>query len=221
VVLGGDGSFRAMEIFTGEFDIAAVGIPTTIDNDIYGTDVCLGVDTALEVIKSATDNIRDTASTLRRAFVVETMGRECGYLAAVSAITSGAEVCVIPELAFDKERATKSLREQLKRGRRYILAIVAEGSRKRDEIARWLEEDLGMETRVTVLGHIQRGGNPSVQDRLLAFGFAVEAVDRVLEKKSGAVGYKKGTFSLYDFRLVSENRYEIDPEILKLLKFLV
>jgi len=220
VVLGGDGSFRAMEIFTGEFDIAAVGIPTTIDNDIYGTDVCLGVDTALEVIKSATDNIRDTASTLRRAFVVETMGRECGYLAAVSAITSGAEVCVIPELAFDLAAATRSLKAQIERGRRYILAIVAEGSRKRDDVARWLEEDLGMETRVTVLGHIQRGGNPSVQDRLLAFGFAVEAVDRVLEKKSGVVGYKRGEFYFYDFRLVSENRYEIDPEILKLLKFL-
>ncbi|MRI58680.1 MAG: 6-phosphofructokinase, partial [Epsilonproteobacteria bacterium] len=221
VVMGGDGSFRGMELFCKEFDIAFVGIPTTIDNDIYGTDLSLGVDTALNVIKDAVDKIRDTASTFSRAFVVETMGRECGYLAAVSAITSGAEVCVIPEVEFDKKVATKILKEQIQKGRSYVLAIVAEGTKRTQEIAKWCEEDLGMETRVTVLGHIQRGGSPTVKDRLLGFGFAVEALQALARGERSAVAvYRKGRFETLPLEEVLSHTYSIDPEILSLLNFI-
>ena len=130
VVLGGDGSFRAMDIFSSEFDVNFVGIPSTIDNDIYGTEYCLGVDTALNVIRDALDKIRDTASSFSRAFIVEVMGRDCGYLAVVSAMISGAEICVIPEVDFKKEPIEERLQQEIKDGRNYILAIVSEGSKK-------------------------------------------------------------------------------------------
>ena len=107
VVLGGDGTFRAMQKLSSEFDINFVGVPSTIDNDIYGTEYCLGVDTALNVIRDALDKIRDTASSFNRAFLVEVMGRDCGYLAIASAIVSGAEICVIPEIEFKKDSLEK------------------------------------------------------------------------------------------------------------------
>ena len=220
IVMGGDGSFRALDVFRQEFDIDFMGIPTTIDNDIHGTDLCLGVDTALNVIRDAVDKIRDTASTFARAFVIETMGRECGYLAAVSAITSGAEVCVIPEVEFDQTLATKILRQEIENGRRYILAIVAEGTKRTQQIAQWLENDIGMETRITVLGHIQRGGNPSVKDRLLGFGFAVEAIEALGRGERGrVVVYRYGSFSTIPLQDALKP-YEIDPEILSLINFL-
>ncbi len=221
VVLGGDGSFRALDIFSNEFDIDYIGIPTTIDNDIYGTEYCIGVDTALNVIRDAVDKIRDTASTFSRAFVIETMGRECGYLAAVSALTSGAEVCVIPEATFDQKSATKILKEELQKGRRYILAIVAEGTKMTQGIAAWLENDLGMETRITILGHIQRGGNPTVKDRLMAFGFIIHALEHFFAtKKSFIIGYKDGSYHYLSLNEIVSHNYEIDPQIISLLNFL-
>ena len=220
VVLGGDGSFRALEIFSQEFPINFVGIPTTIDNDIYGT-ISLGVDSASNVIRDAVDKIRDTASTFSRAFVIETMGRECGYLAAVSAVTSGAEVCVIPEVEFDKEVATKVLKKQIEDGRSYIIAIVAEGTKRTEEIAEWLERDIGMDTRVTILGHIQRGGSPTVQDRLLGFGFAVEAIEALHRGERGVVTlYDQGRFFTKPLHQVIDRPYQIDPHILELLNFI-
>ena len=221
IVLGGDGSFRALDVFKQEHDINFIGIPTTIDNDIYGTSLCLGVDTALNTIRDAIDRIRDTASTFSRAFVIETMGRECGYLAAVSALVSGAEVCVIPEVEFDKETATKMLQAELAKGRSYLLAIVAEGTKRTAEIAKWCEQMLGMETRVTVLGHIQRGGNPSVKDRLLGFGFAVEAIEALHRgEERRVVVYNNDTFSTLAFDEVVGKRYQIPQEILSMLNFL-
>jgi 6-phosphofructokinase 1 len=222
VVLGGDGSYNAFGVLGKEFPINFVGIPTTIDNDIYGTEYCLGVDTALNVIRAAVDNIRDTASTFKRAFVVETMGRECGYLAAVTAISSGAEVCVIPEMNFNKETATTILKEEIKAGRRYILAIVAEGAKMTDDIKRWLEEDIGIETRVTVLGHIQRGGNPTVKDRMMAFEFTVRAVDMLLQKGGAqhAIGYQNGMFVSLDIETVNRGEYKIPSHILHDLHYL-
>ncbi len=157
VVLGGDGSFRAMERFSSEYDLNFVGIPSTIDNDIYGTEYCLGVDTALNVIRDALDKIRDTAASFKRAFIVEVMGRDCGYLAIVSAMVSGAEVCVIPELPFEHEKLGKRLAYEVKNGRNYIIAVVAEGTGKTTEVYNWIQDEIGLETRVSILGHIQRG----------------------------------------------------------------
>lgn len=216
VVLGGDGSFRAMQRMSEEFPLNFVGIPTTIDNDIYGTEYCLGVDTALNVIRDALDKIRDTAATFSRAFVVEVMGRECGYLAVVSAIVSGAEVCVIPEVDFNISVAEKQLLHEVRHGRGYILAVVAEGTKRTAEIAQWLEEKIGLETRVSVLGHIQRGGNPTVVDRLMAFEFVIRAVDHLLHSNNSnkVVTYSDGEYRLMEIDEVVSNQYRIDPDLL-------
>ncbi len=222
VVLGGDGSFRAMELFYREFGINFVGIPTTIDNDIYGTNYCLGVDTALNVIRDAIDKIKDTASAFNRAFVVETMGRECGYLAAVSALTSGAEICLIPEKKFEKSSAKKKLTNEIANGRKYLLAVVAEGCEASRELKEWIERTFGFETRISVLGHIQRGGNPTVYDRMMAASFVTKAVDALLsnERIGKAIGYKEGSFEFVDIAEVAANKYQIPNDILNALEHL-
>lgn len=222
VVLGGDGSFRALQRLSDEFPLNFVGIPTTIDNDIYGTDYCLGVDTALNVIRDAMDKIRDTASAFSRAFVVEVMGRECGYLAVVSAMASGAEVCVIPEVDFNIGVAEKKLKAEVEKGRSYILAVVAEGTERTSEIAEWLEKTIGMETRVSILGHIQRGGNPTVTDRLMAFEFVVHAVDQLLhaDRANKIAVYRDGEYGLLEIDEVVSNTYTIDGELLSALNLI-
>lgn len=222
VVLGGDGSFRAMEKFSSEFDLNFVGIPSTIDNDIYGTEYCLGVDTALNVIRDALDKIRDTATSFNRAFLVEVMGRDCGYLAIVSSMISGAEVCVIPEIPFEPKSLEKRLKKEVKEGRNYILAIVAEGTKKTSEVHSWLEESFGLETRVSILGHIQRGGNPTVYDRMMAFDFTIIAVDYLLahSNSSKVVVYQKGEFKLIDIDVVVSNKYKMPQHYLDAINYL-
>ncbi len=222
VVMGGDGSFRAMDIFSHEFELNFVGIPTTIDNDIYGTDYCLGVDTALNTIREALDKIYDTASTFKRAFVVEVMGRECGYLALISAINSGAEVCVIPEVDFNISVAQARLKAEIKQGRRYILAIVAEGTKRTQSIAKWLEDEMEMETRITILGHIQRGGSPTSYDRLMAFEFTVQALKHLFisKKLNKIVTYSSGAFKLLDIDEVVDKKYKLNPKHLAMLNIL-
>ena len=222
IVLGGDGSFKAMEILSDEFGSSFIGIPSTIDNDIYGTDYCLGVDTALNVIRSAVDDIRDTASSFNRAFVIETMGRECGYLALITALTSGAEMCLIPEAKYDLNSLEKKFKAQVENGRKYFIAIVAEGLKISEEIKNWFEEKIGFESRLTVLGHIQRGGNPTVFDRLMAFEFVTNAIDAVIENKiNKIVVYKDSNFNLLDSKTVTSNRYEIDEKLINLAKDLM
>ncbi|WP_025209827.1 6-phosphofructokinase [Hippea sp. KM1] len=216
IVLGGDGSFRAMDVFYNEFGINFAGIPVTIDNDIYGTDYCLGVDTALNVIRTLLDNIRDTASSFGRAFVVETMGRECGYLALVSAITSGAEICVIPEMEVDFPSIKKRLSEQIKAGRGYVLAVVAEGASKTQEVADFLKNELGMETRITTFGHVQRGGNPTVFDRLMAYKFVEFALENLNSDIHHMVGFKDESFYLLSIDDVVSHKYTINPFLLQL-----
>jgi len=222
VVLGGDGSFRAMDIFSREFPLRFVGIPTTIDNDIYGTDYCLGVDTALNTIRDALDKIYDTASSFKRAFVVEVMGRECGYLAMISAIGSGAEICVIPEVAFNRSVAEEKLLREIGQGRSYVLAIVAEGTGKTEETARWIGEKTGFEVRVTVLGHIQRGGAPSTFDRIMGFEFAIGAVDYLRRHRDSnkVIVQKEGRFDFLEIETVVNNKYRLDPRHLAMLNLL-
>lgn len=228
VVLGGDGSFRALNQFSEDFGIDFVGIPATIDNDIFGTDYCLGVDTALNKIRESTDAIRDTSASFKRACVIETMGRECGYLALVSAVTCGAEVCIIPELEYDLEKIAKRLKKELKNGRKYIVCIVAEGCNKNlctstNELVKWFEEDIGIETRATVLGHVQRGGNPTVHDRLMASEFVTFAIDKLLEKKktNSVIVYKNGKFDFVSIAYVNSQKYEMKQELIELAKRLV
>jgi len=228
IILGGDGSFRALNQFYKDFGIKFVGIPATIDNDIFGTEYCLGVDTALNIIREATDAIRDTSASFKRACVIETMGRDCGYLALVSAITCGAEICIIPELEYDLDAIGNRLKKELENGRKYIVCVVAEGCSKNkctstQELVNWLENDVGIETRATILGHIQRGGNPTVYDRLMASEFVTFAIDEIFKEgfTSSVIVYNKGEFGFVSIDYVNSSKYKIKEELLELAKRLV
>jgi len=216
VVMGGDGSFRGMDIFYKEHGVKFCGIPSTIDNDITGTDYCLGVDSALNIIKTSIDAIRDTASSFKRAFVIETMGRDCGYLALVSALTSGAELCLIPEKEYDLKSYEDEFKRQIKDGRRYFIAVVSEGIKQdSQEVAKWFEEKIGIESRVSILGHAQRGGNPSIYDRLMAYKFVNYAIDGLLDsKEESVICYCKSKFCLKSINDVARVPHQLDTELL-------
>jgi len=218
VVLGGDGSFKAMQLLSDESEgIGFSGIPSTIDNDIAGTQYCLGVDTALNVIRYAIDSIRDTASSFSRAFVIEVMGRECGYLALVSALTSGAEMCLIPEIPYELDNYKACFQKEMREGREYFIAVVSESLKNSEQVAQWFEEEIDVESRITVLGHIQRGGNPTVYDRLMAFHFVTHAIDGLLEgEKSFVVCYNEGGFNHKKIEEVAFKKYQIKDDLLKL-----
>ncbi len=190
VILGGDGSLTGGQLLAQQ-GVPVVGIPASIDNDIYGTDMCIGVDTALNTIVDAIDKLRDTASSHNRAFLVEVMGRNHGYLATQAGIICGAEMVLVPESATPFEDITNIVDEAYKRGKSHAIIVVAEGYKESAaEIAEKLEEHhLGFTTRVTVLGHIQRGGKPSAFDRFLATRFGVKAVEFLL---SGQIGVMTG-----------------------------
>ena len=216
VVLGGDGSFRGLDIFYKEHGIRFCGIPSTIDNDIHGTDYCLGVDTALNIIKTSIDAIRDTASSFKRAFVIETMGRDCGYLALVSHLTSGSELCLIPERSYNLSSYEEEFKKEIKNGRRYFIAIVSEGIKQDSkEIAEWFEKSIGIESRVSILGHIQRGGNPTVKDRLMAYKFVTKAIDILRQgRDESVVCYDAMGFNYKSIEDVTGKVKELDKELL-------
>jgi len=217
VVIGGDGSFRALNQFHADFGVAFAGIPATIDNDIAGTDYCLGVDTALNMIRGSIDSIRDTALSFRRAFVIETMGRDCGYLAMVSSLAAGAEVCLVPEIEYDLDSIGERLRVDLERGRRYMIAIVAEGTKMGDYLTRWVGDTLNMDARLTVLGHVQRGGSPTVYDRIMAYKFSVAAIDSLRTGGTNdIVVFRNGTYGRLPISEVADAKHHVDPEIVRL-----
>lgn len=216
IILGGDGSFRGLDVFYKEHRVKFCGIPSTVDNDINGTDYCLGVDTALNIIKTSIDAIRDTASSFKRAFVIETMGRDCGYLALVSHLTSGSELCLIPEKEYSLESYEENFKQQIENGRRYFIAIVSEGIKQdSQDIADWFEKKIGIESRVSVLGHIQRGGNPSIYDRLMAYKFVNFAIEGLLHNKDKSViCYTKNGFEFKNIEEVTSKVKELDSELL-------
>jgi 6-phosphofructokinase 1 len=181
VVIGGDGSMKGAHALS-KFDFPVIGVPASIDNDIWGTDMALGVDTALNTTMDAIDKLRDTASSHQRAFLVETMGRGCGYLALQVGVVCGAEVILIPEREISLEEIADSVEGAYERGKTHAIIVAAEGaSLKVDEVAQYLnEKEVGFETRVTILGHVPRGGSPSAFDRLLATRMGVRAVEALL-----------------------------------------
>jgi 6-phosphofructokinase 1 len=193
VVIGGDGSLNGA-VALNEQGVQVVGIPASIDNDIYGTDMCIGVDTALNTVVDAIDKLRDTASSHNRAFLVEIMGRQCGYLALRAGIICGAELVLIPEVETPLEDISKVVNDAYTRGKTHCIIVVAEGFKPHTaELAQKLEAlDLGFDTRVTILGHIQRGGKPSAFDRMLASRFGVKAVEFLTEGQSGVMTGLKG-----------------------------
>ncbi|MBN9392607.1 MAG: 6-phosphofructokinase [Chloroflexi bacterium] len=187
VIVGGNGSLTGgLEL--ERLGMPVVGLPGSIDNDLYGTDVAIGVDSCLNTILHAIDNIKDTASSHRRAFILEVMGRNSGYLAMMSALSGGAEVAIIPEIPTDMEEVALKLRAAFERGKSHFIIVVAEGAQlKTSEIYAYLREHTSVEARVTILGHIQRGGAPSAFDRILATRLGYAAVQTLLEGKSGVM----------------------------------
>ncbi len=168
VVIGGDGSFRGGTKLMKEFDLPVVGVPATIDNDIPGTDISIGFDTALNIAIDAVDKIRDTATSHGRIFVIEVMGREYGLLAAQTGIACGAEEVLLPEIPFEIDDVCRRISAGYDRGKHHALIIVAEGAGKASYITYEIKERLQRDVRMVVLGHIQRGGSPSGFDRILA-----------------------------------------------------
>lgn len=192
VVIGGDGSYMGAKLLTDELGVNCIALPGTIDNDIPGTDVTIGFDTALTTIVEAVDKIRDTSSSHKRANVVEVMGRNAGDLAVYAAIATGAEAVIIPEERVDLAVVfSKIKRDVAEQGKNHAIILLAEGSVGKDgianahQLAQQIELNTKMETRATVLGHVQRGGSPSASDRVLASRFGARAVELLIEGKGG------------------------------------
>jgi 6-phosphofructokinase 1 len=221
IVIGGDGSLTGANILHN-MGVKVIGVPATIDNDIYGTDMAIGVDTSLNVISNAIDCIKDTASSHERAFIIEVMGRNCGYLALAAGIASGAEAIIIPEIPYDIEKIGDALYRRYKQGKTNSIIIVAEGAASGYTIQRKLKNIVGYETRITVLGHYQRGGYTSVFDRILASRFGKVAVESLIHGHSGKmVGLWDGGIKLIPLNSVLNTKKLLDFRLLQLANVLV
>ena len=224
VVIGGDGSQTGANLLS-QSGFPVVGIASTIDNDLCGSDITLGVDTALNVALESIDRLKVTASSHRRAFLVEVMGRNCGYLALMAGITGGAEVTVIPEVETNPEEVAHELRAAYERGKAHAIAVVAEGARYNAQALsaffREHKERLGFELRVTTLGHVQRGGAPGAFDRLLATRFGVAAVDCLKDKEYGVlVGLLNGEVKRTPLSEIVTRRKALDLKLMDVARIL-
>jgi 6-phosphofructokinase 1 len=220
IVVGGNGSQSgAWSLSQGGFPV--IGIASTIDNDLVGSEITIGVDTAMNTALEAIDRIKTTASSHHRAFLVEVMGRDCGYLALMVGIGGGAEVIVIPEAEMTPEEIAKELRAAYDRGKKFAIAVIAEGIKyKTADIAAYFKEhreSIGFDLRMTCLGHIQRGGAPSAFDRLLATRFGAAALEALLQGKSGVlVGLLKGEVALTPLGEVANRKKVLDTRLFEL-----
>jgi 6-phosphofructokinase 1 len=220
VVIGGDGSFTGAEIFNKEFGFPVMGIPGTIDNDIFGTSHTLGYDTALNTVIECIDKIRDTASSHNRLFFVEVMGRDAGHIALNAGIGAGAQEILIPEEDMGLERLIESLRKSKASGKSSSIVVIAEGDKIGKsvfELKEYVEANLPeYEIRVSVLGHMQRGGSPSCFDRVLASRLGVKAVESLMEGKSNLmVGMLNDLVALTPLEQAIKGHTEIDRELLR------
>lgn len=220
VVIGGDGSFTGAEIFNEEYKFPVIGIPGTIDNDIFGTSHTLGYDTALNTVIDAIDKIRDTANSHNRLFFVEVMGRDAGHIALNAGIGAGAEEILIPEEDFGLDRLVESLKRSKGSGKTSSIVVVSEGDKIGKnvfELKDYIEENMPeYDVRVSVLGHMQRGGSPSCFDRVLASRLGVKAVETLLEGKSNfMVGLYQDKVTLTPLEQAIKGQSEIDMELVK------
>ena len=220
VVVGGDGSFTGALIFNQEFDFPVMGIPGTIDNDIYGTSHTLGFDTALNTVVDAIDKIRDTASSHNRLFFIEVMGRDVGHIALNAGIAGGAEEILIPEEDLGLGRLVESLNRSRKSGKTSSIVIVAEGDKIGKnifELKDYVDENMeGYDVRVSVLGHMQRGGAPSCFDRVLASRMGVKAVESLLEGETNyMVGLLNNSVELTPLEKAIKGKSKINLELLR------
>ena len=186
VVIGGDGSFTGAKLLS-KLGVKTVGLPGTIDNDLAYTDYTIGFDTTLNTVLDAINKIRDTSTSHERVSIVEVMGRHCGDIALYAGLAGGAEAILVPELGFDKDELCKTIMEGKRNGKMHNLILLAEGIGGAFELAKEVEDVTGIETRATVLGHIQRGGSPSAFDRVLASRMGARAVEVLLEGKTSRV----------------------------------
>ena len=220
IVIGGDGSFTGAMIFEDEFKIPIIGIPGTIDNDIYGTNYTIGYDTAINTVIDAIDKIRDTASSHNRLFFVEVMGRDAGHIALNAGIGAGAEEILIPEENLGLDRLLESLKRSEKSGKSSSIVVVAEGEKSGKnvyEIAAYVEKNLPYyEVRVSVLGHMQRGGTPTCFDRVLASRMGVYAVEKLISGNSNAmVGVIDEKMMLTPLKNAIKKNSKIDKNLIK------
>jgi len=220
VVIGGDGSFTGALTFNKEFNFPIIGIPGTIDNDIFGTTYTLGFDTALNTAVECIDKIRDTASSHNRLFFVEVMGRDVGHIALNAGVGAGAEEILIPEENLGLERLLESLKRSKQSGKSSSIVVVAEGDKTGKnvfELKEYVEEHLPIyDVRVSVLGHMQRGGSPSCFDRVLASRMGVKAVEALLEGKTNLmVGIQDNTITLTPISKAIKGHTKIDKELMR------
>jgi len=220
ILIGGDGTFTGGMIFNEEYHFPSIGIPGTIDNDIFGTNYTIGYDTALNTVVEAIDKIRDTASSHNRLFFVEVMGKDAGFIALNSGVGAGAEEILIPEEDLGLDRLLESLKRSKRSGKSSSIVVVAEGDKIGKnvfELANYVEENLPQyEVRVSVLGHMQRGGSPSCFDRVLATRLGVKSVELLLDGKSNLmVGLINNKIEATELKKAVKGRHQINKELLR------
>ncbi|MBO5799398.1 MAG: 6-phosphofructokinase [Paludibacteraceae bacterium] len=224
VVLGGDGTFTGARIFSQEFNIPVVGVPCTIDNDLYGTDYTIGYNTALNTIMEAVDKIRDTANSHERLFFIEVMGRDAGFLALNSAVASGAEAAIIPEIQTEVDQLEELIQRGFRKSKNSSIVIVAESDATGGAIGvaeRLKKEHPEYDARVTILGHIQRGGSPTASDRVLASRLGAAAIDALLdEQRSVMVGVVNDEVVYVPFNKAIKHEKDVNESLLDVLKVL-
>ncbi len=224
VIIGGDGSFKGAQTFSNEFDIPCIGLPGTIDKDIAGTDFTIGFDTAVNTAVEAIDKVRDTADAHDRLFIIEVMGRDAGYIALHSGIATGAENILIPERKTNPEEIIASLKEKTKRKKLVNLIIVAEGDEfgGANELSNYIHAQIPeLETRVCILGHIQRGGSPSCLDRVIASRMGYHAVECLIEGKHNVfVGIVNNKMHYTPLNEAVKKKQKINEEWMNIVKIL-
>jgi 6-phosphofructokinase 1 len=218
VVIGGDGSYQGA-LKLSQLGVKTMALPGTIDNDIPFTDYTIGFDTSVSIVVDAINKLRDTMSSHERASVVEVMGRHCGDIALYAGLASGAEAILVPEVPFDIREIALNMKDNFASGKRHGIIVVAEGVGSGDSIARQITEHSGIEPRVTVLGHIQRGGSPTHNDRILASRLGDYAVQKLIEGDSGkALGIVNGEFKATDIEIVCRTKKTFNIEMYELAK---
>ena len=220
-VIGGDGSLRGASLLSKETGIPIVGLPGTIDNDVWGSDYTIGCDTAANTIIDAINKLRDTASAHRRIMLVEVMGRNSGWLAMMSGIAGGAEFVLVPEVKFNIDSMCEEIKAMYDAGKRYSIIVVAEGAGSAIEIGKAVEEKTGIDTRVSVLGHIQRGGSPTVEDRMKASMLGEKAALAIISGASDIVfGFNEGKVVGVNLFEAVNNTKTLNPELVRLARVL-
>lgn len=222
VVIGGDGSLTGARIFATEFNFPIIGLPGTIDNDLYGTDKTIGYDTALNTIMECVDKIRDTATSHERLFFIEVMGRDAGFLALNGAIASGAEAAIIPEISTQVDQLSELIKNGFRKSKNSSIVLVAESPITGGAMGlaqRVNEEYPGYDVRVSILGHLQRGGQPTAHDRILASRMGAAAIDALLDdQRNVMIGVKNDEIVYVPITKAIKNEKPINRELLETLR---